>query len=462
MIKILLAIFFISSCGQLKLDIEESKTEKATETEETKEEVISPNQLSATKTKTYPEKVLPFIPATIENKPHKLFFLADVLENGKTCLEVAYNHATGIQESISIVAEENCVDSTITLNGIKGKDGIGCQLEDYKLICDDSEINFTELLISGPQGDPGKDAEFFIEDYEDENCFNGIMIITNNHNNNFYEKIICSGRDGIDGEQGIPGGQGLQGERGKQGIQGEIGLTGDKGGQGIQGESGELGLSGNDGTDGINGISSLILTKQIDQEGGCLFSEGIRITTGLDMDANGILSPYEITATDYVCQPIYDPAYPVITFNDITLGYLEQSDYQTYYQVMGIGEIENDPTDDIFFILEQIDGQLEFQNLNDYIYFSGSSCSDETGLVINKPIRNQLKYAEIGDGSKQFYNFTIEQTSFTPKSKLNSISGNCLDWSPNQTNYSGYKAKKYSSTLFSPYDTLLLEEIMVR
>lgn len=326
----ILVVFLVTliSCGKFDIEVEQAEP---IENEE-KEGPTPSSYFPATISRNEPQQSIDHEAATIKNEPHKQLFLVDVLENGLTCLEIHFSRYNGDQESISEVADENCDDSTIRLSGIKGADGIGCHLKDLTLTCGEEEINFVDLFIPGPQGIPGKDAKIILANYEDDDCFDGVKITNGNENsNNYSEKIICSGRDGKDGDKG---------DRGTQGIQGEIGLTGtqgDSGLQGVQGIQGEVGDSGSDG------LSSLILTEFIDQEGDCPFSEGIRVSTGLDLNADGILNQLESTATEYICQPIYSPAYPIITVNDVTLGYLEQSDYQTFYQVMGLGEYPQDP-----------------------------------------------------------------------------------------------------------------------
>ncbi len=66
------------------------------------------------------------------------------------------------------------------------------------------------------------------------------------------------------------------------------------------GESGENGENGQDGQDGQDGHSTLIDTADEPAGANCP-AGGILISTGLDLDDDGVLEPEEVTATEYVC-----------------------------------------------------------------------------------------------------------------------------------------------------------------
>ena len=58
--------------------------------------------------------------------------------------------------------------------------------------------------------------------------------------------------------------------------------------------------SGSDGTDGTNGKNSLISTTTESAGANCS-TGGLKIQSGLDSDADGVLDSNEVTATTYVC-----------------------------------------------------------------------------------------------------------------------------------------------------------------
>lgn len=62
-----------------------------------------------------------------------------------------------------------------------------------------------------------------------------------------------------------------------------------------------IGCKGEDGAIGPSGLNSLVLTTDESAGANCKFG-GVKIETGLDNNANGILETGEITKTDYVCR----------------------------------------------------------------------------------------------------------------------------------------------------------------
>lgn len=104
---------------------------------------------------------------------------------------------------------------------------------------------------------------------------------------------------GADGEPGL---EGAEGPRGEQGLQGDPGPRGEQGEQGEPGVQGPIGPAGDDGADGDDAQTALIATEEVEPGEECPHG-GLAVHTGIDEDADGSLSPEEITNTDYVCAP---------------------------------------------------------------------------------------------------------------------------------------------------------------
>ena len=114
------------------------------------------------------------------------------------------------------------------------------------------------------------------------------------------------GLKGDKGDTGDQGPQGLKGDTGDQGPQGLKGDTGDQGPQGLKGDKGDTGdqgpqgLKGDTGDQGPQGLAGL--TSLIERENGsnqCV--SGVTITTGKDLNDNGVLERDEVETTTHVC-----------------------------------------------------------------------------------------------------------------------------------------------------------------
>jgi len=77
---------------------------------------------------------------------------------------------------------------------------------------------------------------------------------------------------------------------------GEDGANGSNGANGANGEDGE------DGANGEDGATTLVRVEQVapNPAGDCFFG-GLKITSGLDLDGDGVLAPGEIEDTAFVC-----------------------------------------------------------------------------------------------------------------------------------------------------------------
>ncbi|MGB0591857.1 MAG: DUF7151 family protein, partial [Myxococcota bacterium] len=106
-----------------------------------------------------------------------------------------------------------------------------------------------------------------------------------------------NGQDGVPGEQGPPGQNGQDGAPGEQGPPGQNGQDGQEGPPGVQGETGEQGIQGVPGADGV----SVLLTTAVEAEGSNCTVGGVKISSGADLNGNGVLDATEIQGVDYVC-----------------------------------------------------------------------------------------------------------------------------------------------------------------
>ena len=161
---------------------------------------------------------------------------------------------------------------------------------------DEDEVNGTEIICHGAPGEPGQTGP------QGEEGANG-----------------APGIDGDDGWTALirtmveePGQNCAEG-----GLKIEAGLDTDgdgtlsdeevtetqyicDGADGEAGEGGVAGASGDDGEPGEDGTSALISTSTEEPGANCE-EGGLKIEAGLDLDANGLLSSEEATATQFIC-----------------------------------------------------------------------------------------------------------------------------------------------------------------
>ena len=72
-------------------------------------------------------------------------------------------------------------------------------------------------------------------------------------------------------------------------------------GCGSDGDNGTAGTNGTDGSNGADGSNSLIVQTALEAGDSNCSNGGVQIDSGLDSNADGVLSDAEITATQYVC-----------------------------------------------------------------------------------------------------------------------------------------------------------------
>lgn len=91
------------------------------------------------------------------------------------------------------------------------------------------------------------------------------------------------------------------GANGASGASGNTGATGATGLGGPTGANGATGAAGSNGTNGTNGFNSLVsITAESVGSVHCVYG-GAKTSSGVDLNANNILDPSEITSTTYIC-----------------------------------------------------------------------------------------------------------------------------------------------------------------
>ncbi len=91
------------------------------------------------------------------------------------------------------------------------------------------------------------------------------------------------------------------GANGASGASGNTGATGATGLGGPTGANGATGAAGSNGTNGTNGFNSLVsITAESVGSVHCVYG-GAKTSSGVDLNANNILDPSEITSTTYMC-----------------------------------------------------------------------------------------------------------------------------------------------------------------
>ena len=105
----------------------------------------------------------------------------------------------------------------------------------------------------------------------------------------------------------IPAGQpGASGEDGAEGPAGPVGKVGPAGPAGPSGADGQAGPSGADGKDGLagqDGMSWVVVTDQEPSGDNCA-AGGMRVATGFDLDANGVLEQHELDSSRFICHGV--------------------------------------------------------------------------------------------------------------------------------------------------------------
>jgi alpha-tubulin suppressor-like RCC1 family protein len=81
------------------------------------------------------------------------------------------------------------------------------------------------------------------------------------------------------------------------------------------------GVDGTDGVDGIDGSSNLLRATNAAWGGVCAFG-GVKLDTGVDLNANGVLDDAEVTQTQYVCNRSLSSFSAIATGHSTTCGIL--------------------------------------------------------------------------------------------------------------------------------------------
>ncbi len=109
---------------------------------------------------------------------------------------------------------------------------------------------------------------------------------------------ICNGANGASGASGNTGATGATGLGGPTGANGATGAAGSNGSAGATGSNGATGAAGSNGTNGFNSLVSI--TAESVGSVHCVYG-GAKTSSGVDLNANNILDPSEITSTTYIC-----------------------------------------------------------------------------------------------------------------------------------------------------------------
>lgn len=242
-----------------------------------------------------------------------LSVLSCSIEKGcKTCNEEPVNGLNSLITTETLSPGEECRKGGFILNS--GQDLNGNNVLDL------DEVTSSEVVCDGVDG------LNFLYDIEinDTNCSNGGLTIESGLDLNsngqldsdevLNSNLLCNGKDGLNGVDGVDGQNGLTTLMSQESI--DIGVFVHSGldlnNDGVledseitttsfvsNGVDGEQGVQGETGNNGANGYSSLVETSVV--ESNSQFPNGaIKISTGLDVNNNGILDSSEITSVNYV------------------------------------------------------------------------------------------------------------------------------------------------------------------
>jgi hypothetical protein len=125
--------------------------------------------------------------------------------------------------------------------------------------------------------------------------------------------------------------------------------------------NGVKGSNGTNGTNGTNGLNSLSVTVTEVAGANCV-TGGLKLTAGLDSNANNILDPLEVTSTGYVCNGATGatgptgPAGPGITWVNVT-GTFQQAVANTGYLANNAAQVSiNLPANPVIGDIVQVSG----------------------------------------------------------------------------------------------------------
>jgi len=124
------------------------------------------------------------------------------------------------------------------------------------------------------------------------------------------------------------------------------GDDGKDGAAGTQGPQGTAGLDGTDGANGVSGLNSLVNFVDLPAGNAMCFKGGVKIESGLDADADGVLSSSEVTDERYTCAPSLVnteknfnriASFPICTQIDLTCN----TDTETAAEIIAVSEDGN-------------------------------------------------------------------------------------------------------------------------
>jgi hypothetical protein len=159
---------------------------------------------------------------------------------------------------------------------------------------------YQEFPVVGAPGTDGTPWLVSTKTADTADCSNGGLAISVGPDMDGDGTLSASEAAGTDAAcNGVDGAPGPTGPSGADGENGADGQDGNDGQNGADGQDGQDGQNGADGQQGPAGNTALIATAPAPSEQ-CQHG-GLSVSSGLDVDADGILEPEEVQHTDYVC-----------------------------------------------------------------------------------------------------------------------------------------------------------------
>lgn len=131
---------------------------------------------------------------------------------------------------------------------------------------------------------------------------------------------------------------------------------GPEGPTGPAGQNGTSGANGTNGTNGANGLNSLIALS----DGSAHCAGGIKITSGLDKNSDGVLNESEIANTEYVCGGSGGSGPKELKFPLGTFSATHDPAFYTLYEGFDIKNFE--AYDSIVLVLKDVEVKPEGQS----------------------------------------------------------------------------------------------------
>lgn len=204
------------------------------------------------------------------------------LKPGDVCQFGGIEVSSGIDKNGNGTLDENEVINTESVcNGIPGVDGI--------------TPLFATSTVTKDCSNGGVSFSFGLDS-------NGDSLLSSEEITSTNE--VCNGADGNTGATGLQGAKGdagTAGTKGDKGDTGAIGATGSQGLTGAKGEKGDKGDAGAIGAKGDPGLGNSLITSKIEPVGANCKAGGTAFSIGLDNNQNSILDAAEVIATQYAC-----------------------------------------------------------------------------------------------------------------------------------------------------------------